>query len=189
MTLMNRHSTHPKARPVIGADGNLHVRFARKLGGQLRSEDGLEYDPFDRDDTVYVAATDDDGALVGTARLLPTTRPHLLNTVFPALLQGQPLPASPQVWELSRLAAPDFDASFTRVVGWRPSPVAVGLLRSALHSAAELGAEWVIAVSPLSLERLLLHGGFRAHRAAPPLLVQGHPLSACWICCRKGAAT
>jgi N-acyl-L-homoserine lactone synthetase len=184
MTFITRHSTHPKATPVTGTEDGLHVEFVRKLGEQLRNEDGLAYDPFDRDDTAYVAATDDHGALVGTARLLPTTRPYLLNTVFPALLHGLAPPASPQVWELSRLAAPDFDASLTRVVGWHPAPVAVGLLNSALRSAAALGAERVIAVSPLGLERLLLRSGFRAHRAAPPLLVQGHPLSACWIeCC------
>ena len=184
MTPMTAHRPCPKTRPMAGVDDDLHTMFARKPGWQLRSEHGLAYDSFDRDDTAYVVATDERGALVGTARLLPTTRPYLLGTLFPALMHGLALPASPQVWELSRFAAPDFDAALTSTVGWRPAPVAARLLDMALKSAAGLRAERVIAVSPLGLERLLLRNGFRAHRAAPPLLVDGNPLFACWIECR-----
>lgn len=183
MKSMTANRTSLKARSMAGMEDDLPTGFARKLAWQLRCEDGLECDPFDRDDTAYVVATGEDGARVGSARLLPTTRPYLLATRFPALMHGQALPASPQVWELSRLAAPDFDAALASTVGSRPSPVAVGLLRLALRSAADLGAERLIAVTPLGLERLLLRNGFRAHRAAPPLLVDGHPLFACWIEC------
>jgi N-acyl-L-homoserine lactone synthetase len=177
MTPMTAHRPHSMAR----MDDDLRTVFVCKPGRQLRSEDGLEYDAFDRDDTAYVIATDARGTLRGTARLLPTTRPYLLGTLYPALMHGLPLPASPQVWELSRFAAPDFDAALTHTVGWRPAPVAAELLDMALQAAAGLGAERVITVSPLGLERLLLRHGFRAHRAAPPLLLDGNPLFACWI--------
>jgi hypothetical protein len=52
--------------------------FVEKLGCKLKARDGLEFDEFDRPDTLYVVAQDDDGAVIGTAHLLPTTRPYLL---------------------------------------------------------------------------------------------------------------
>ncbi|HJW10614.1 MAG TPA: acyl-homoserine-lactone synthase, partial [Albitalea sp.] len=121
------------------------------------------------------------GDVAGSARLLPTTRPYLLGDVFPQLLHGQPVPATSAIWELSRFAAVDFSAAKTSALSQFSSPVAVGLLRAAMRCAAERGAERLITVSPLGIERLLRRYGFRAHRAAPPLIVDGHPLFACLI--------
>jgi N-acyl-L-homoserine lactone synthetase len=59
--------------------------------------------------------------------------------------------------------------------------VAVALLRATLHAAAQRGARWLITVSPLGVERLLRRAGFQAHRAGPPLIVDGQPIFACWI--------
>ena len=42
-------------------------------------------------------------------------------------------------------------------------------------------AQRLITVSPLGIERLLRREGFRAHRAAPPQIIDGHPIFACWI--------
>jgi len=159
--------------------------FVEMLGWELQTRDGLELDQFDRADTVYVAARNEHGAVVGIARLLPTTRPYLLRDVFPQLLHEQPLPCTSAVWELSRFAAVDFDSTRTTPVSQAAaqvsSPVAVGLLREAMRVAAELGAERLITVSPLGVERLLRKAGFRAHRAGPPIVVEGHPVFACWI--------
>lgn len=163
--------------------GYRHRVFIKKLGWQLRCENGLEYDQFDRDDTFYVIATGDDGEVIGTARLLPTTRPYLLDTVFPQLLHGSAPPRSEEVWELSRFAAMDFKAARTSATAQFSSPVAVGLLRTSLECAAALGARRLVTASPLGVERLLSRSGFRAHRAAPPVLVEGNPLFACWIDC------
>ena len=62
-----------------------HRVFVEKLGWQLHCRDALELDQFDRDDTVYVIAQNEDGEVIGTARLLPTTRPYLLAEVDAAL--------------------------------------------------------------------------------------------------------
>ncbi|HSW18141.1 MAG TPA: N-acylhomoserine lactone synthase, partial [Ramlibacter sp.] len=61
------------------------------------------------------------------------------------------------------------------------SPVAVGLLEKAIEVAAAQGAQRLITVSPLGIERLLRREGFRARRAAPPKIIDGHPIFACWI--------
>ncbi|MDQ2822953.1 MAG: N-acylhomoserine lactone synthase, partial [Pseudomonadota bacterium] len=59
--------------------------------------------------------------------------------------------------------------------------IAVQLLRQAMACAAEHGARRLITVSPIGIERLLRHTGVHAHRAGPPMMIDGHPIFACWI--------
>lgn len=165
-----------------------HRVFVEKLGWQLRCENALEYDQFDRDDTVYVVAHNAHHEVVGTARLLPTTRPYLLDEVFPQLLHGMAPPHSPDVWELSRFAAVDFSVQGSSALAQFSSPIAVGLLQASLECAARHGAKRFITVSPLGVERLLRIAGFRAHRLAPPVIVDGNPVFACSIGCETHGA-
>jgi acyl homoserine lactone synthase len=158
-----------------------HKVFVETLGWQLQCQNGLEYDQFDRDDTVYVVAQNEDNEVIGTARLLPTNRPYLLGDVFPQLLNGLPVPDSADVWELSRFAAVDFNAATSSALAQFSSPIAIGLLHTALKHARSLGAKQLITVSPLGIERLLRKAGFRAHRAGPPMIVNGAPIFASWI--------
>jgi acyl homoserine lactone synthase len=155
--------------------------FVEMLGWQLNTQEGLELDQFDRPDTVYVIARDDDGTVTGSARLLPTNKPYLLGEVFPQLLHGQTVPCSEDVWELSRFASVDFFGSRVTPASQVSSPDAVNLLHMSMRAAAERGARHLVTVSPLGIERLLRKAGIPARRAAPPLIVDGHPLFACWI--------
>ncbi|WP_459863082.1 acyl-homoserine-lactone synthase [Endothiovibrio diazotrophicus] len=155
--------------------------FVERLGWKLHVENGEELDQFDRPDTVYVVARDDEQRVIGCARLLPTTRPYLPGEVFPVLLNGAPPPCSPEVWELSRFAAADLYNAPVSPAGQFSSPIAVSLLREAIACAAARGAKRLITVSPIGVERLLRRAGFRAHRAGPPMVVDGHPLVACMI--------
>lgn len=155
--------------------------FVETLGWDLVTEHGLEKDQFDHDDTLYLAARDESGNVVGVARLLPTTSPYLLGDVFPQLLGGAQPPCDARVWELSRFAAVDFNAPQGNALNQFSSEVAVGLLEKSIEVAAAHGAERIITVSPLGIERLLRREGFRAHRAAPPMVIDGHPIFACWI--------
>jgi len=156
--------------------------FVERLGWPLRCDNGCEFDQFDRPDTVYVVALGEDGRLVGTARLLPTTRPYLLGTVFGELLGGLPAPCSPRIWELSRFAAVDFKAGNASAPGQFSSPVAFQLLKTSMACARSHGARRLVSVSPLAAERLLRNAGIRSHRVAPPVLIDGQPLVACSIC-------
>lgn len=49
-----------------------------------------EIDQFDDDEAVYIVITDDTGEHAGSARLLQTDRPHILDTIFPNLCDGVP---------------------------------------------------------------------------------------------------
>ena len=155
--------------------------FVETLGWQLQTENGLEKDQFDRPDTLYVAAEDTQGRVIGCARLLPTDRPYLLGEVFPQLMAGLPLPCQSDIWELSRFAAVDFNSQNTTPLQQFSSPVAIELLQHAIECAAAQGAKRLITVSPVGIERLLRRAGFQARRAGPPTIVDGHPLFACWI--------
>lgn len=63
--------------------------------------DGRERDQFDHEDAIHVLALDD-GQVVGGVRLLPTTRPVLINTVFPQAI-AMPLEIGPRFYEWSRI--------------------------------------------------------------------------------------
>ena len=170
-----------------------HQVFVDRLGWQLACDGVSEFDEFDREDTVYMLARDSGAAqatcvapahVVGTARLLPTTRPYLLGQVFPELLGDMPVPCSSTVWELSRFSAMDLRASGSAVAGPFSSPVAVMLLCKALACAAGMGASSVLTVSPLGVERLLKRAGFKAQRLGAPVVRGGAALFACAISSR-----
>ena len=181
MQFISGNSASLRSEVMTGVANYRHRVFVEKLGWQLQCEEGVEYDQFDRADTQYVVAQDNSQQIIGTARLLPTLHPYLLGDVFPQLMNGLPVPDSEDVWELSRFAALDFNAPATSAMAQFSSPIAVGLLRASLEQAARLGAKKLITVSPLGVERLLRKAGFRAHRAGPPMVVDGSPIFACWI--------
>jgi acyl homoserine lactone synthase len=155
--------------------------FVETLGWDLQTRNGEELDQFDRPDTLYVVAQDDDGHVNGCARLLPTNSAYLLGEVFPELMNGLPVPCSADVWELSRFAAVDFNKRTSSALAQFSSEVAINLLRESIAFAAANGAKRLITVSPIGIERLLRRAGFHCHRAGPPTIVDGHPIFACWI--------
>ena len=159
--------------------------FIDMLGWPLPVRDGMELDQFDRPDARYVVAHDEHDTVIGTARLLPTTQPYLLGEVFPHLMGDQPAPCSEEVWELSRFAAVDFSRGAPSAgLGQFSSPGAVELLRAAIACAQEHRVKWLITVSPLGVDRLLIRAGFKARRLAPPLIIDGAPIFPCLIDCQ-----
>jgi N-acyl-L-homoserine lactone synthetase len=158
-----------------------HRVFVEQLGWHLDAQDGFESDQFDRTDTVYVAVEDEQGRIAGCARLLPTTQPYLLGEIFPQLLNGLSAPRDPCIWELSRFAAMDFNQPAAIPLAQFSSSATALLMRGAMACAAARGAERLITVSPVGIERLIRRLGIQAHRAGPPMRVGGHAIFACWI--------
>lgn len=146
--------------------------FVEKLGWPLDCPNQLELDEFDRDDTFYLTAKDEAGAIVGTARLLPTTSPYLLSEIFPYLLGGAQPPSQKHVWELSRFAAvtlkKDNDALSTY-----SSSHSMSLLLEAIEYAKSLGARQLLTVSPSAVARLLLKKKFSVRRLGPSRISEG----------------
>lgn len=185
---MNVIAGVPKQLPegvFSGVSRYRHRVFVEKLGWQLKTQNGIELDQFDRPDTIYIVCQDEYGQINGCARLLPTDKPYLLGEVFPQLLNGLPPPCSSEVWEISRFAAVDFNQPVTSVESQFSSPITVRLLQESIACAIAHGAKRLITVSPVGVERLLhrvlRQSGYIVHRVGPPMIVGGHPIFSCWI--------
>jgi len=149
--------------------------FVQRLGWELPGEPGCEQDEFDQPDTVHLVARDDDERIVGCGRLLPTTGPYLLESVFPQLLNGLPVPRNPQVWELSRFAAMPTQPGATAS---RRDFAAERVLLQALRFCAGQDVTHLLAVSTPPVERLLLRAGVECQRLGPPEMFNGQPVLA-----------
>jgi N-acyl-L-homoserine lactone synthetase len=155
--------------------------FVERLGWNVPTEDGMEFDEFDREDTVYVVARDRWGRINGCSRLLPTSKPYLLAEVFPQLMNGQALPRRHDTWEISRFTAHSLDMDAVVQRNCFLSPAAFKLLRYSIADAAERGAKNLIFVASVGVEALLERANFNIRRAGPSMTVEGHRVFACWI--------
>lgn len=64
-------------------------------------EGRYELDQYDDEHAAYLIVACGDGAHAGSTRLLKTTRPHILDTLFPELCAAAP-PCGPKVLEITR---------------------------------------------------------------------------------------
>jgi len=154
--------------------------FCEKLGWDLNTKNGLELDQFDRADTVYIYAQDEDNNICGHARLLPTITPYLIGEVFPELLNGVPIPEESDVWELSRFAASPRNNG-REMVGSSERCLSHRLLDKAVEYARSYGVTRLITASPLAVERMIRRAGYQVHRAGPPFRIDNQAVIACWI--------
>lgn len=82
-----------------------HLVFVEHAGWELPCRDQLEMDEFDTEHAVHLVRRNEAGEVVGQLRLLPTTRPYMIQQLWPDLMGPTPLPQSPRVWEVTRLGA------------------------------------------------------------------------------------
>ncbi|HEV2593689.1 MAG TPA: acyl-homoserine-lactone synthase [Sphingomicrobium sp.] len=61
----------------------------------------FELDQYDDDRAAYLIVANGDGEHLGSARLLETTRSHILADLYPELCEG-PLPRGPRTFEITR---------------------------------------------------------------------------------------
>lgn len=135
-----------------------HQIFVKTLQWNLPTTCELELDEFDTEYAVYTIAVGSDGSVAGCARLLPTTRPYLLASVFPELVDGPP-PNSPSVWELSRFAASRVNSCRTTERAIAGQRLSRRLFAEAIVQARLRGAEKVVGVVSRPIERFLTQIG------------------------------
>lgn len=68
-------------------------------------DERLEIDRFDDAYATYIIAADSAGRHLASMRLLPSTRPHLLGTLFERLCTNG-VPVGPDIFEITRLCLP-----------------------------------------------------------------------------------
>ncbi|MBL8537307.1 MAG: hypothetical protein JNM59_07865 [Hyphomonadaceae bacterium] len=75
--------------------------FVDDLGWPLECDGDVECDAFDTLGALYLLALEEGETLGGSARLLPSTQPHLLGAVFPELCE-EGVPIDDTIWEATR---------------------------------------------------------------------------------------
>ncbi|KZD08337.1 acyl-homoserine-lactone synthase [Oceanibaculum pacificum] len=143
--------------------------FNEIRGWNLPLDHGREIDRFDCDPAIHVAAVEEDGTLVGCFRLLPTERPHLLDTHFPALMGEHPVLRGPDVWEISRLAV--IPRMKRRVFRAETMRITAHLLKTLFEVCDDLEIGALTCVTDTQFERLLHIGGFECRRFGDALQI------------------
>jgi len=127
--------------------------FRQRLRWQVQSHDGEERDQFDALDPTYIISRDARSTVNGCWRVLPTTGSYMLRDVFSELLQGEPAPCDPQVWELSRFAVAVADPDERAQASF--SPLTFEMLRAACDFALENDVREYVTVCSVAMERLM----------------------------------
>jgi N-acyl-L-homoserine lactone synthetase len=155
--------------------------FVDRLGWRLPTGAGwLEVDEFDHDFAVYLMAVDDNDRHLGSVRLLPTTRRHMLQAIFPDLCPGG-APCGEDVWEISRFLATPGRCGGTAILR------IYRLLAAALMEFAELnGASRFTLVAETKRMPALLSIGWTVHPLSLPTLVEGEWIEAAEIVVGSG---
>jgi acyl homoserine lactone synthase len=142
--------------------------FSERLGWDVKSVRGREIDGFDDLDPTYMVVRDrqQPSLALGCWRLLKTTGPYMLRDVFPELLDGQPVPDDPRVWEISRYAVMS-DARAARRPGFGFGDISVAMWRRLFSFSREAGVDAFVAVTTVSVERLVAKLGLTIERFGP----------------------
>lgn len=134
-------------------------------------EGRFELDQFDDEHAIYLLVSDAEGQHLGSARLLPTLRPHLLDTLFPQLCASAP-PRGPDVLEITRFC-------LDRALGARERLVVRNRLVSALADFALLrGVSTYVGVAEIAWLQQILAFGWRCRPLGLPSLGGGRMLGA-----------
>src|SRR5882672_11815610 len=95
-------ATNPNARELLAKMfRQRHQVFVEEKGWKLKSYNGLEFDNYDTDETVYLMALTPEGEMAASMRMMRTDKPHMLADVFSDMCEGG-APKGSDVWELTR---------------------------------------------------------------------------------------
>lgn len=133
-----------------------------------------EIDQFDNEHAHYLILTDADGGHLGSARLLPTERPHILDTLYPQLCEDAP-PTGTTTFEITRfcldrrLRAPERRA------------VRDTLVAAIADHALAHGIERYTAIAEIGWFQQILAFGWHCLPLGLPCIVDGMSLAALQI--------
>jgi acyl-homoserine lactone synthase len=134
----------------------------------LRRPDGRDVDQFDVPGIAHIIGFDQSGVF-SYSRLLPTTRPHLLNTIYPQMLEGNAEPVGDTIWEWTRCAVDP-----NRREGRKAAdPATTGMTMGVIEACLALGIQALhVQTHPMLLTRLM-ELGFKCKPLALPSRHEG----------------
>jgi acyl-homoserine lactone synthase len=130
-----------------------------------------EIDDFDKAGAVYVIAEDEGGLHEGSLRLLPSTRPHILGSLFDRLCAGG-VPTGPQIFEITRLCLPQ------RLGAERRLDVRNRLISAMVDYSLERSISLLTGVVEDRFRKEILAMGWRAEPLGPAIAMEGATLGA-----------
>ncbi len=134
----------------------------------LRRPDGRDFDQFDLPGIVHIVGVDQ-GDVLSYSRLLPTSRPHLLNTIYPQMLEGNPEPVGDTIWEWTRCAVDPKRREGRKAA----DPATTGMTLGVIEACVNLGIEALhVQTHPMLLTRLM-ELGFKCKPLALPSQMDG----------------
>jgi acyl-homoserine lactone synthase len=146
--------------------------FVDLLKWDLPVLDGrYEIDQFDDPHARYLIITDMDRSHLASARLLPTTRPHILDTLFQSLCDEE-VPRGPRIWEITRFCLGRQLRSAER------RQVRNQLVSALAVHALETGIETYTGVAEMAWLQQILSFGWQCRALGEPLPSQGALLGA-----------
>ena len=122
----------------------------------------MEFDQYDCDNAVYLVHQDVNNDVDACARLLPTTVPHMLNEVFPYLVDGGITPCKSDTWEITRFGA-NTDTAPKNIVGI--------LIAGILEFGQSINLENYVSVTDVPVEKLLKRAEWHPTRLGEPMVV------------------
>ncbi|WLA44278.1 MULTISPECIES: acyl-homoserine-lactone synthase [Bradyrhizobium] len=143
-----------------------HRVFKMRMEWEVETSGDMEIDDFDALHPDYLIQVGEDGRVQGTVRLLSTLGPTMLRDTFPALLEGQPAPSTPLVWESSRFAidvaadAPKGDHGISRA--------AYELFAGMVEFGLSRQLTDIVTVTDVRMERILRRAGWPLRRIGDP---------------------
>ncbi|MFS0771192.1 acyl-homoserine-lactone synthase [Sphingomonas sp. 1P08PE] len=134
-------------------------------------EHRYEIDQFDDEHASYLILVDGDGRHLGSTRLLPTSRPHILDSLYAELCDGTP-PTGPTTLEITRFCLDRrLRAAERRAVR---DTLVVGLVDHALAH----GITCYTAVAEFGWFQQILAFGWRCRPLGLPRSIEGATLAA-----------
>jgi N-acyl-L-homoserine lactone synthetase len=130
-----------------------------------------EIDQFDGPACIYLVESDAEDTHLGSLRLLPTERPHILDTLFPGLCDDL-VPRGPTVWEITRLCLPP------RLGAERRLAVRNCLISAMVDHALASGIEALTGVVEMNFLNQILDMGWTCQPLGAPARSDGRLLAA-----------
>lgn len=138
-----------------------HV-FVDLLKWDLPILDGrFELDQFDNEHATYIVVADETGDHLGSARLLPTTRPHILGSLFPQLCAAPP-PRGPAIAEITRFCLSRRQGALAR------RDTRNRLVSALARHALEVGLHTYTGVAEMGWLQQILAFGWECRPLGPP---------------------
>ena len=134
-------------------------------------EGRYEIDQFDDDRATYLIVPGEHGGHAGSARLLPTVRPHILDTLFPDLCAAPP-PCGPDVLEITRFCLDRRQGAHERL------ETRNRLVSALVRYALEHGVSTYTGVAELGWLQQILAFGWNCRPLGLPRRIDGKLLGA-----------